>query len=368
MITIKKLKKETTVILVSVICLTVMTLGFSYAVFFDIDTSTSNQNIETGTLVVEFGSSTSSIVNNNMLPTPDAVALESESMSTIYLQNNGSLDSDFVITLGYDYEAFNAASSPESNLIPLEFLNTAIFEYNPSTGESVIVSDIVSLADLVPNDLNSETYNLYQSVIGKSSSGSNAKTYIVRIWLDEFAPEYLSNYKLYLKLGVSAQATEATTNYTVKGVLKENSTNLANANISIQNGYIKTTTDASGNFTLSGLKQGNYNIKIISSSGDTFTGTFSLKESDIESLSKYVGTHQITYGNNIENVAYTYTTSINNLKQVNLMMKNSKDTELIEDQSIIIPNVYQINGGPDSEISGLTITVGNELISSMTKS
>ncbi len=365
---LKKFKKETSIIIISVICLTTMTLGFSYAVFFDIDSSSTNQNIQTGSLIVEFDSSSSAIVNNNMLPTPDEVGVASGNASTIYLQNNGSLDSNFELTIGYDKTSFFEAADYTSSdkLIPLEFLKLAIFEYNPSSGESTMLGDIVNLADLSPSSGADKSYILYESSIGRSSSGSNAKTYTIKVWLDEYAPSYLSTYKLYLKLGINAGVTEALTDYTINGTLKNTSdAAIANANISIQNGYINTTSDANGNFTITDISEGKYSLKVTDSSGNESYGTFTVLEGSVVGLSKYSQTHTVATGNTLEDIAYTYSTSINNIKKVNNILTNSNESNLTEGSVVIIPNVYRINAGQSSVINNLTIKLEDGLIEQM---
>ncbi len=370
---ISSLKKESIIMLICVICLTITSLGFSYAVFFDIDTSESEQSIVAGSLIVDYGSSSTSITDNNLVPTPDDIALNSVAQSTIYLQNNGTIDSGVVLTIGYDYDAFvnDYGESTTEKLIPLEFLNMALFEYDTVNSTNVQISEIIDLGNLPINemdtsDFTSATHVFFKDTIEKSSSGSNAKTYVIKIWLDEFAPEYLSNYKLYLKINVLSEVKDAYTNYNINGNLKNgNNDNLAGATISLLNGSYKAVTDSSGNYSLNGLSEGIYLMNITESNGNTYQGTFELLEKDFQSLNKYNNSHVVSAGNNLTTIAYTYATTTEQLRNVNNYVRNSHEATLTNGSAVIIPNVYQIVGGSDDVISGVNIVVNNNIISSV---
>ncbi len=342
--------------------------------FFDIKTDNSNQTITTGNLSVVYGSSTSSIISNNMIPTKDNVGLSNEAQSIIYIQNNSNLDSEFNLTIGYDYSAYLASAdySAGKTLIPLENIKLAVFEYNTQTSASVRISDIINLGslpiyDMNENDFHSSTYLVYNSMIERSSSGNSAKTYVIKVWLDEFSPSYSGSGSVYLKLGIESDVTDAKTNYNISGVLKTGSDEvLADADISINNGSKKVTTDATGVYTLSGMREGIYVAKITAADNTVYEGTFVIKE-DINNLTinKFVNSHTVSTNDSIPSITYTYGTTINALKNANNIIESSVTYDLVLGSNIILPDVYQIVAGSSVNINNLNIIVNSGKITAI---
>lgn len=65
------IKKQSYVIAISVICLALLVSGTSYALFFQVNTNTNNQVIETGTLSVTYGANSEAISETNLVPMSD---------------------------------------------------------------------------------------------------------------------------------------------------------------------------------------------------------------------------------------------------------------------------------------------------------
>ena len=102
------IKKQSTVMAIVVICLTIATIGVSYALFFQIEANSNNQIVTAGTLDVSYGSGTSAISATELVPMSDSEALSSETMTgTIYIENKGSLPANYEVKLGDDTESFN---------------------------------------------------------------------------------------------------------------------------------------------------------------------------------------------------------------------------------------------------------------------
>ncbi len=371
----KSMKKETAIIMVSVIALTISTLGFSYAAFFDISTSSGSNVITTGDLSVTFGNSSSTIINNEMVPQADAVGLASSSLSTLYLQNDGIYNASFIMSIGYDSDAFISSTGYTSGdeMVPLEFLKAAVFAYDNETKQMIQVSDVIKLSDLPVNSYDSSNtlnneYVLFEDEIGKTSSGNNNKTYAIKVWLDEFTPDTYTNHKLYLKLNVISTVTESRMNYNVSGVLKdETGSVLPNAEINLQNGSFKTTTDSSGNYTLNDLREGVYDIQITTQSSEVINGTFKVVESTEEKIQKYQTSHTITSGDNLSKIAYIYSSTTDQIRGVNEIYHTSNNVTLVNGDSLIIPNVYIINGGTNANMANVTIEVSGGSISKISK-
>ena len=129
----KFVKNKNFIIAVCVFCLTIASIGFSYASFFSVKTNTTNQSITTGTLKVSYGSETSAIQRNNSLtPMSDAEGMNQNDVSVIYIQNTGTLDSTYVMNIGYDMENFTSRTGYKDTdmLTPLDYVRFAVYEYN----------------------------------------------------------------------------------------------------------------------------------------------------------------------------------------------------------------------------------------------
>ena len=86
-------------------------IGFSYASFFSVKTNSTNQSITTGTLQVSYGSNSSSIQRTGMGSMSDEMGLAQSEASVIYVQNTGTLNSTYVMNIGYDMANFKAITS-----------------------------------------------------------------------------------------------------------------------------------------------------------------------------------------------------------------------------------------------------------------
>ncbi len=361
----KRLKKNTIYLFLGVIAFTITTIGYSYAIFFSIDSSTLEQQISAGDLQVAFNNSSTSITRNSMLPTSDADGLAASSASTIYLQNNGSTDSTAFFTVKYDYESFtsDADYTADSMLIPLEFLRAAVFVYDDVAGQMVQASDVFTLSELPvytvdTSNYYNNAYRLYFANIEKSTSGNNAQTYSIKVWLDENAPEYIRDYKLYLNVNVIAQVKDSTSNYNLSGTLNVNSSPVANATISLMNGALKATTDANGNYTFNGIPEALYTLDITTST-TKYETTFKLEEGDELKNSTYVNTHTVNGNTTFSSLAYTYGTSLHKLKEINNIFDNTNEIVLTDGQVLTLPKVYIITGGNNLDIN-VNIDVDNE--------
>ncbi len=357
---ISKLKNEATIIVICVIALTTTTLGMSYAIFFDIGTGTSNQTITTGTLNVEFGSSSSSIVNYNMVPVTDEVGLASEAQSVVYLQNTGSLDTVYDLNIGYDLEEYNnfLTTNPNAKLIPIEYIKIALFEYNNDTMQMELVSDIMTMGDLLVSNtstLDEDTafYNIYSSSIEKMSSGNNAKTYAVKIWLDEFSSEEIINYSLFLKFEVVSTIKESLQDYNINAnLLNSDGSNLIGATISIDNGSQTKISDENGLFILNNMRQDTYKINV-NKDNINYVCTFSFKESNENKIGNYLTNHVVTEGQSIQSIANTYSTTVKLIREKNNMkfLSSIHNDVLLSYSPLLLPNTQEIVAGSNTELN-----------------
>lgn len=264
---IKKIKKDTTIFTIFVICLTMTLVGSSYSIFFDVKTNENKQVIQTGELVVEFGSESTSLTSTYLYPLSDSDGVESSAQSVFYVQNNGSIDAAFTFTI----------TKNEVHELSDNYLKFAIFEYDAVTKQSIIVSDIGSLSDVEINE-NGE-YIIYTAYVEASSSGNNSKTYSIKFWLDESSANDIVGQKVDLSINVNSEVLNSVMHYNINGYVKDSTgTIYSDAVISLNNGSITEKTNSSGFFTLEDLRIGDYAFTITLSDQTTRKGTLTIKE------------------------------------------------------------------------------------------
>lgn len=359
----KFIKSRNFFIAACVFVLTIATISFSYASFFTVKTNTNNQTVTTGTLAVSYGGKTAAIQKNNMTAISDEMGLNQNEASLIYIQNTGSLDSTFTLNVGYDMENFLArsGSSDKDVLTPLDYIKIAVYEYNGINDETLIVGPI-TIADLPVYSVNQgdyryNRYSLLFDTVGSTTSGNATKTYKVKMWLSDKAIPAASYSYFYVDTQIVAEVLNAKMNYNFTGTLVDSAgTPLNEATISLQNGSLISSTDASGNFTLNGVYPGTYNLDI-TYDGKIYKGNLTVEEGTnnaIESL----GTSFVADGaTSIYNVAHSYKTTVSKILEINNFNTYSNATIFVSDKTYNLRPTYKFTGGFETNITGLKITL-----------
>lgn len=359
------------VIAIWVFLLTLSTIGISYSAFFTVKTNTNNQTITTGNLSVAYGGLSSSITKIDMQPLSDEDGMNQDGSSVIHVQNNGSLDANYVLTIGYDVTSFTARSdyNTKDTLTPLDFIKFAVYEY--SAEDSKLIAGPLSMADLpvYKIDTNDNRKNRYAVLFGSLGSTANTtKTYQVKMWLSDRANASVSSSYFYVNSEITAEAENTKMAYDINGFLKNTSgTALTNATISFQNNTIKTTTDANGAFTLPQILPGTYNIAIYYNN-KTYEGNLTIREGSNISITN-VGSVFVANNNlNLATAAYTYGTTISKLIRKNGIDSNSTVFSFIGGNAYQLEPSYILTGASHSEINNLTITLNDTTITNFTLS
>lgn len=361
-----RVKKDAKIMALCVICLALTTIGVTYSIFFSVKANTNNQTITTGTLSVAYGSSSTSITNNEIMPMTDTEGMAQTSNALIYVQNNGSLNSSYTITIGYDYAAFTGRSgyATGDELVPLENLRLALYEYDVSDSSLTLLGGVINLGDLPiytmdSNNNYNNTYVIYYDNVQNSSSGNNAKTFAVKVWLSDTS-QCISGYYIDLKINIVSGVTESKMNYTVSGTLKDSTdAAVSGATISLQNNSSTATTSSTGAFSLANVREGIYLVNITSGS-NTYSGVLRVIEGSTKSVSRYAQSHTAVSGNTLSGLAYTYSTTVNRIISANSLTTSSTDTTLSPGTSYTIPSGFALTGGTSSALGGLTITLGTD--------
>ena len=357
----KFVKKKNFLIACCVLVLTIGTLGYSYGAFFSVKTNSANQTVTTGTLNVSYTNASTSMDKGQMQSMSDEMGLNETDNSLIYIQNTGSLDSTFTLTVGYDMENFTSRSGYKETdeLTPLDYVMIAVYEH--SGGSDTLVVEPTAVAELPIYEVNSSDsrYNRYAilfDTVGSTSSGNATKTYKVKMWLSDKAIPAASYTYFYLNAEIIAEVENAKMAYNFSGTVTDNTGAALNgAVVSIQNGSVTSQTDASGNYTLNGIYPGTYNLDI-TYNGITYSGNLTVVEGTSNSLVSN-GTTFNGSSSDIFSIANTYKTTIAKIISLNNIDTYSTATTFNSGTTYNLAPTYTFTGGGVEGVSGLNISI-----------
>lgn len=356
----KFVKKKNFLIACCVLVLTIGTLGYSYGAFFSVKTNTNNQTVTTGTLNVSYTNASTSMDKGQMQSISDEMGLNETDNSLIYIQNTGSLDSTFTLTVGYDMANFTSRSGYKETdeLTPLDYVMVAVYEH--SDGTDTLVVEPTAVAELPIYEMNSSDsrYNRYAilfDTVGSTSSGNATKTYKVKMWLSDKAIPAASFTYFYLNAEIIAEVENAKMAYNLSGTVTDSSSTALNgAVVSIQNGSVTSQTDASGNFTLNGIYPGTYNLDI-TYNGITYKGNLTVVEGTANNLVSNGTTFNST--SDIFSVANTYKTTIAKIISLNDIDTYSTEVAFASGTTYNLAPTYTFTGGGTEAVNGLNISL-----------
>ena len=351
------IKRRNFIMALCVFGLTMASISFSYASFFTVKTNTVNQSVTTGTLQVSYGNDTTSLGNvSSMEVLPDDIAMDTSPASVIYIQNTGSLDSTYVLNIGYDMDNFKNRTGYQDTdvLIPLDYVKFAVYEYNGVNSEDTLLVGPLTISELPiyyldESDSNNNRYSILFSTLGGTSSTNPTKTYKIKTWVSDKAIQAVSYTYFYINTQVVAEVENAKMKYTLGGTITDGTNNLTGALISVQNGSV-VSTSADGAFSLDGLYPGVYNLDI-TYDDIVYKGNITIEEGTSNSLSSLGTTFT---GSNIFTVAKNYGTTINKILNKNDISYYS--TAATISSGALYPT-YKFVGGADEQVTGLKIVL-----------
>ena len=350
-------------IIVCVICLTSLTIGVSYSAFFSVKTNSVNQVVSTGSLNVTYSGNNSVIAYDYIEPLTDEEGMSQTSNRIVTVQNTSTLDSKYTVTIGYDMTSFLARSDYNSSdeLTPIEYARLALYEYDTTNSTSTLISGPISIAELpiysIDNsDSRYNKYSLLIDTVGSTTSGNATKTYQIKIWLSDDATAAATDTYFYFNTEVVARPQNDTLNYTINGILKnESGTAISGATISLHNGSIVTTTGTNGAFTLSNVPVGTYNLDV-TASNVRYKGNITIKEGSQKSI-KNLGSQFSASNNNIYDKSYYYKTTPYKIIDANSINDITSLISLSGYYSLY--PTYELTGGYDSALSTLVLKIGS---------
>lgn len=219
---VKKIKRDTQIVVLSVLVLTIITLNVSYSAFFSVKTQSSIKELKTGDLNVTIDA-TNNTNGEDLYPTDESLlptAEESEQnfdsndwkYTTLTLTNDGSLDAEFSVTISNDTNLPQGKS--EKDLISLSYLKIGIYDV---TNDKWVAFDAeksvftTAINGLTPTDENENSYPILRDVVEASKDGvenSNVRTYRIYVWLDDETPISEIGKLVYLKLDIKSATVE----------------------------------------------------------------------------------------------------------------------------------------------------------------
>lgn len=357
----KIIKSRNFFIAVCVFVLTIASLGVSYASFFTVKTNTNNQTVQTGTLAVSYGNSSSSILRDSMSSMSDEAGMSQGESSLVYIQNTGSLNSTFTLNIGYDMENFTKRSGYSANdkLTPLDYIMLAVYEYKGVGVNDELIVGPISIADLPiyrmdENDYRYNRYSVLFNTVGSNQSTNSTKTYKIKMWLSDKAIPAASYSYFYVNSEIVAEVENAKMQYNFSGkVTNTSGGGLSDATINLHNGSVIVKTDSNGNYTLNGLYPGIYNVDIIYNN-QKFSGNLTVSEGSSNSL---VSLGESFAGMDIYTVASKYGTTLSKIISKNNVNTYSTAASLQESKSYSLSPTYKFTGGSDENISGVNFVL-----------
>ena len=178
------LKRQTSIILISVIFMVLIIIGVSYSLFMQVDESNDVQVVESGTLVLS--SNKGNTITTNNVPLSDIEGLGSEGY-TFSVKNNG--------TLGYLYNLYinNKASS---NPLEYEYIKIS-FDDGPVTKLSDLEVDSEKGLILLANNY-----------IAPANEEGDVVTHNIKVWIEETAPTSIIGKNILLQIDMYGEAGE----------------------------------------------------------------------------------------------------------------------------------------------------------------
>lgn len=182
------IKKQTTIIAIAVVVVTISAIGASYAIFFNVDKNSANQKITAGTLELSF--SVNALNQSEVLSTADGLKTTAAAY-TVKHTSESNLPATYSI-----YVCENSTNTiAASNL-----------KYT-TEGTSTAGSNAKNLTSITQETLNSK--KCYKIDTGTINPGSTQATKYLRVWPDEsIVTDEFENKALDLDLYIVSEVKE----------------------------------------------------------------------------------------------------------------------------------------------------------------
>lgn len=191
-------KRETKVIAYVVICLTLVVIGTSYALFLQVNNNTNNQVVEAGSLTVTYSNGNTVTVdstadNNCLLPQSDEDAASNGCNFKLSITNTGTLPMQYDLLI-YD----NTTDAPSgATFVDHSLIRHSLNKQYTVAGTTTTVTSAAALSTL--SEYNSTSKRILETA---TIDAGETITFSLNIWIDEEASTDIIDQYVYLKLDV----------------------------------------------------------------------------------------------------------------------------------------------------------------------
>lgn len=209
------LKRQTTIIAVTVIGICLCLMGVSYAIFFDIDKGNA-QTVKSGTLTVQFAETKNGFITNSSSLEEPATAepMEDSEGETsdgyqFSVTNTGTLPMKYNI---YLYDDPSIGSSVGERL-DKQYIKVKLDDGDITTLDSLTCEDksAKDLGESGDSNISICKLNAYELGVKAKGNDDATKAHVVRIWISSNVQESEVDKIVALKLVVLGEAGEADT-------------------------------------------------------------------------------------------------------------------------------------------------------------
>ena len=354
--------KDNKTILVIVMILGVMafislTVKVSYSFVMQSSSASNVVTITTGNLSSNLSYEP---VNNVIISSmSDSDGNNQSDYAQVLISKNNIYSVFYNINIGYETASVNNTA----NLVPLEYVKAALYSVDYSTGYITNTTPVVGpvrVADLplYSIDTNNVFNDKYVLSFGTLAGNSQNIGYGLKVWIDSTAPDEYDGAELALGVTVEQETLVSQTFYNISGTVKDTSNNLVSgATVSLQNGLITATTNASGAFTLTNVPTGTYNLTITYSENE-YNGTIHIETGSSSSISWTSPTASAS-GTYLQSTGYTYYTTPYKIKKANSLTTTTNE---VTSTTYTAPSAIKIVGIESlstQNISGLSLKLGS---------
>lgn len=239
------------VIAISIISLLFLSGGISHAYFSDSKVSKNALTITTGNVV-------SNITYNpdiqiTLKPFSDEYASKSKTYEIIKINNTADYSSFYTLVTHLNKNT--------DALINFDDIRLAVYEMNKDELGKMVIGP-VSLSQLPIYEVDNENNLFDKYTINFGSIGAKGeKEYAIKAWIDINQKDAYRNTEIMLDFKVEYKPLKSKSFYNIKGIITDVYGNpLANVKVFLQNGDIVTTSNENGEYALSNVPTGIWNI------------------------------------------------------------------------------------------------------------
>ena len=315
-----------------------LTLVFSYSYVLRSKSSANVYNITTGNLSATLTYNATTNLTLEVLN--ETAGLAQNNYGEISISKNDAYSIFYTINIGYVTDNLPEGKTVD-NFLPLEYVKVALFTMNGNEVSETPLVGPVRVADLPLFSVDSQSPYTATYILGFGTFAeySQSAKYALKARVDADIADF-DNIIVHLGASVNLEPLLSKSRYNVSGIVIDNFNEpVAGAVVSLQNGMIKTTTNASGAYTLSNVPSGTWNLSVTDDVRTYETTIHVDYGSEVELIP--IGPNNGSAGSYLQASAYTYyTTPYKILKNNDLgLTTNSK-----ADARYTVPVAYKLIG------------------------